>query len=523
MNRDHALNQIVNNQSSLWDIIIIGGGATGVGIAVDAASRGYKTVLFEQRDFASGTSSRSTKLIHGGVRYLRQGNFNLVKQALEERNLLIQNASHLVNPLPFTIPIYKWVDFLFYGTGLKLYDWMAGKQGIGNTKFLTKDQTIQIHPTINTDGLKGGIQYYDGQFDDARMVIHLAQTAVQQGATVLNYMKVVSLVTKNTTVCGVEVTDVETGKHYSLQSKAVINATGAFCDAIRALDGMEKESLIRPSQGSHLILDSSFLPNNNALMIPKTEDNRVLFAIPWHNRVIVGTTDIPVSHVSIEPKPFEKEIEYLLSHLEKYLTKKPSKENVLCVFTGIRPLINQKGDKQTSSLSRDHLIIRSDSGLITVTGGKWTTYRLMAEHCINRTAEWVQLPQRSCKTKNIHIHSCCNESETIEDLAVYGLDAISIQNLLDSESNYRKPFHPEFTVMAGEVIWMVRHEMARTVEDVLARRTFCLYLNAKESINAAYQVAKIMASELGQDDEWQKQQITKYKRFTQNFLISKNL
>ncbi len=378
MNREDMLTRI-QNPAVKWDFIIIGGGATGVGTAIDAASRGYQTLLIEQADFGQGTSSRSTKLVHGGVRYLQQGNISFVLEALKERGLLRQNAPHLVHNLPFVVPNYDWWEGPFYGIGLKLYDILSGKHGFGSSEMLSKEETIRHIPTIETEGLRGGVIYYDGQFDDARLVIDMAETAAEQGGTLINYMKVTSLIKSTNMVSGVTARDMETGKEFQIKAKVVINATGVFTDSVLKMDDPQAEAMISPSQGIHIVLDKSFLPGDSAIMVPHTDDGRVLFAIPWHDRVIVGTTDTPVDEIPLEPQPFQEEIEFLLSHTARYLTKDPTPGDVLSAFAGLRPLIRAGDQENTAALSRDHTLHISRSGLVTITGGKWTTYRKMAE------------------------------------------------------------------------------------------------------------------------------------------------
>src|SRR4030095_244418 len=361
-----------------WDICIIGGGATGLGIAVDAASRGYSTVLFEKFDFAKGTSSRSTKLVHGGVRYLQQGNIKLVLDALHERGLFLRNAPHLVKNQSFVIPNYEWWESPFYGFGLKAYDWMAGRLGLGPSTFLSLEETLAVAPTLDPEGLRGGILYHDGQFDDSRMAIHLAMTAADHGAVVLNYFSVENFIKTDGSIIGVIVKDTLEEIEYEIKAKAVINATGVFTDSILKLDDVEADSLVTISQGIHLVFDSTFLPSDTAIMIPRTADGRVLFAVPWHQKIIVGTTDAPMDEASFEPKAQVEDIEFIMNHMKDYLTKEPSYDDIKSIFCGLRPLV--KGNpKITATLSREHHISITDSGLISITGGKWTTYRKMAE------------------------------------------------------------------------------------------------------------------------------------------------
>ena len=394
-----------------WDIVVIGGGATGMGTALDAASRGYKTLLLEQHDFAKGTSSRSTKLVHGGVRYLKQGDVSLVLEALKERGLLFQNAPHLVKNQSFIIPAYDWWESPFYTVGLKMYDLMAGKFGLGPSRHISREETIKALPTVDRNGLRGGIEYYDGQFDDTRMVVSLAQTCNDYGGTVINYMRVEKLVKEKGLISGVEAVDQETGKNYRIKARVVINATGVFADGIMKMDNPENEDMIRPSQGIHLVLGREFLKSSHAVMVPQTSDGRVLFAVPWHNKVIVGTTDTLVEHITLEPRATEEEIDFVLKTAGQYLVKQPGRKDVLSVFAGLRPLAAciEEG-KATKEISRHHKTMVSVSGLISVIGGKWTTYRKMAEDAVNYAVMIGKLSQKECITGNLPIHGYTKNS-----------------------------------------------------------------------------------------------------------------
>ncbi len=390
-----------DDPDTVWDFIIVGGGATGLGIAVDAASRGFKTLLLEQSDFAKGTSSRSTKLVHGGVRYLAQGNIGLVIEALRERGILLKNAPHLVRNENFIIPNYSWLNGIFYSIGLSVYDLLAGKRSFGRSRLISRKELIRRIPNIKQKGLKLGVLYHDGQFDDARLAISLALTAIEQGATVLNYFRVSGLTKEGDKISGVVATDQETGIQFTLKAKTVINATGVFVDEILMMDEPEARPMVQPSQGIHLVFDKSFLGPHDALMIPKTKDGRVLFAIPWHDRTLVGTTDTPLNAHQLEPKALEEEIQFILDTAADYLTRIPTRKDVLSVFAGLRPLAAPQGDKQkTKEISRSHKLIVSDSGLITITGGKWTTYRKMAEDTVNLAIGVGKLPYRHLSYQN---------------------------------------------------------------------------------------------------------------------------
>jgi len=517
MKREEMLARVEEKQ--LWDIIIIGGGATGVGVAVDAASRGYKTLLLEQGDFAQGTSSRSTKLVHGGVRYLQQGNISLVLEALKERGILRRNAPHLVSNLQFIVPNYDWWEGPFYGVGLKIYDMMAGKEGFGKSRMISHEETVKHIPTIETDGLNGGVIYYDGQFDDARLVISLARTAEEQSAVLVNYMAVTSLTKKNGMINGVIARDIENDKEYALLARVVINATGPFSDSIRLMDDQQNKPMVSPSQGIHVVFDKSFLPGNSAIMVPHTTDGRVLFAIPWHNRVIVGTTDTPIQTPQIEPVPQQKEIDFILEHAAQYLKKDPSKDDILSIFTGIRPLVSDPAAENTAALSRDHVVNTSRSGLLTIAGGKWTTYRKMAEDTLEQAVLIGGLEAQPCITETLQIHGFHKHASKFGDLEWYGSDAIEIQNLANETSFYKNKIHENMEPIKAEVIWAVREEMARTVLDFLSRRRRCLLLNAKVSKEMAPNVARLMAKELGRDENWQQEQVRVFNEVARNYLV----
>jgi glycerol-3-phosphate dehydrogenase len=497
-------------------MIIAGGGATGVGIAIDAATRGYDVLLLEQSDFGKGTSSRSTKLVHGGVRYLEQGNLSLVMEALKERGILLQNAPHLVRNLGFVVPTYEWWESPFYGIGLKLYNLLAGKYGFGASRILTKVETLELLPAIETEGLRGGVIYFDGQFDDARLLINLVATACEHGATLLNYVEVAGL-TKNADglVDGVIARDILSGEEFRPQAKVVINATGPFSDTLRQYADPTAEPIMALSQGVHLVFDRSFLAGDSAIMVPHTSDGRVMFAIPWHGHALVGTTDTPISTPTLEPVALEQEIEFILKTASLYFAKKPSADDVLSVFAGIRPLVRSSDAGNTAALSRDHSIRIDSSGMITICGGKWTTYRRMAEDCVNQAATLAELPEKDCITQHLNIHGFHTNSDRFGHLSVYGSDATAVQELASDER-----LHPALPYTAAEVIWAARHEMAMTVEDILARRTRALFLNARAAIAMAPRVAQIMAGEQGHDASWQAEQVTAFNATANGYLLT---
>ncbi len=515
------MTELLEGRESAFDFVVVGGGATGVGVAIDAASRGFHVALFDQSDFGKGTSSRSTKLIHGGVRYLQQGNVPLVMEALKERGILRRNAPHLVQDLPFVVPNYKWWEAPFYGIGMKVYDALAGKYGFGPSRNLDKDETVARIPTIETEGLRGGVIYHDGQFDDARLLINMARTAVEQGAVLVNYMPVDALLKdEDGFLSGVRATDLETGKVHHVTAKAVINATGAFSDGVRRLDDPTARPMVRPSQGVHVVLPREFLPGDSAIMVPHTDDGRVLFAIPWQDRVLLGTTDTPVEHVSLEPLPLEEEVAFLLEHAVRYLTKDPARDDVLSVFAGIRPLVASAEATETSEISREHQIHVSGSGLLTVAGGKWTTYRKMAEDVVDFAITLAGVDPVPCVTRTLDIHGAHSNPQRYGPLAGYGADAPEIQELWASDPRLTEPLHERLPVTRGEVVWFVRNEMARTVDDVLARRTRSLILDARAAATAAAATAEIMSAELGRDAAWTRDQIDTFHDIAKGYYLT---
>ena len=521
MKREKMLKRL-KKEKGPWDIVVIGGGATGLGVAVDAASRGYKTLLLEQHDFAKGTSSRSTKLVHGGVRYLQQGDISLVLEALKERGLMIKNAPHLVKNQAFVIPNYEWWDGPFYQVGLKVYDLMSGQLGIGSSKKLSKEETVEYIPTIGQKGLKGGVVYYDGQFDDARMALSLAKTAKQFNGVVLNYMEVIGLEKdEEEIISGVKVKDLETGKVHSIQAKTVINATGVFADKVKQMDEPDVKDMIQPSQGIHLVVDKSFLPDKYAIMVPQTKDGRVMFAVPWHDKVVLGTTDTMKEKPELEPKAQEAEIDFILETAGQYLVKQPTREDVLSVFSGLRPLAKPEGDgKSTKEISRHHKVMISQSGLITIIGGKWTTYRKMAEDTVDNAILIGALDERRCITNNLPIYGYDKNLDLSTDpLAVYGTEKYQLLDLEEENPDLAQIISEDLPLRKSQIVWAVRHEMARTVEDMLARRVRGLFLNSKECLRVAPQVAEIMAKELGKDAQWIENQLEAFADVASNYRI----
>jgi glycerol-3-phosphate dehydrogenase len=518
MNREQMIAQIAR-RATPWDMVVIGGGATGMGVAVDAATRGFDVLLLEAKDFGKGTSSRSTKLVHGGVRYLEQGNVSLVMEALKERGLLRQNAPHLVKDLAFVVPNYSWWEAPFYGIGLKLYDMLAGKYGFGKSRVLSYEETLERLPTLQTEGLRGGVIYYDGQFDDSRLLIHLAATAADHGAALVNYMPVTAL-TKDDEgyINGVVARDDENGSEYRIQAQVVINATGIFTDHIRQMADPETAPMIEPSQGIHLVFERSFLEGDTAIMVPHTSDGRVMFAIPWHGHTLVGTTDTPIEQPSYEPRPFEQEIQFILDTAALYLSRPPKRSDVLSVYVGIRPLVKAGGPtSKTSSLSRDHTIHVDNSGLLTITGGKWTTYRHMAEDCVDHAITLGRLREEPCVTKMLKIHGYRSHTEDLGSLWVYGSDADAIRDIATRDPQLSTPLHPKLPYIGAEIAWAARQEMARTVEDVLARRTRALFLDAEAANEMALPAARIMAEELHRGEDWIQGQVAAFQMLANQY------
>ncbi|MFY8216945.1 MAG: FAD-dependent oxidoreductase [Chthoniobacterales bacterium] len=505
MNRNHFLRELEDTNQP-WDVAVIGGGATGLGVAVDAATRGFRTLLVEAEDFAKGTSSRSTKLVHGGVRYLEQGDIPLVLEALRERGLLHQNAPHLVHHLSFIVPRYQWWEGPFFGVGLKVYDALAGKLNLAPSRMLSRDETMARIPNIESTNLQGGVEYFDGQFDDARLAVTLARTAVHHGATMLNYMRVISLKKSGNMVTGFTCRDAETNIDYSVAAKVVINATGIFADDIRQMDDPGVPSVVQPSQGVHLVLDRSFLRGESAIMVPHTDDGRVLFVIPWHDRVLIGTTDTPMNKAEIEPVALDSEIGFILRNAARYLAKDPKESDILSIFAGQRPLVRplKRDGTETKSISRNHEVMVSTSGLVTIVGGKWTTYRKMAEDALNHAVMLSGLDDNPCVTANLQLHGWRSPSANPlpPGLAELGTDAAAVQQMMDSDPALSTPIHPDLPYPKALVIWAVRYEQARTIEDTLSRRTRMLLLNASAAMKSAQCVANLMAGELGRDQQW---------------------
>jgi glycerol-3-phosphate dehydrogenase len=517
--------QAISDRSTVWDCLVIGGGATGLGTAVEAASRGLRTLLVEKTDFAKGTSSRATKLAHGGVRYLEQGNISLVREALHERGLMLKNVPHLAHPLKFVIPAFRLWEIPFYGIGLGIYDLLSGKLSLGRSKILSPSETVKQLPTVEQSRLRGGVSYFDGQFDDARLAATLAYTVSDLGGIVANYMEVTGLTKKNDKIAGAILRDRESGTEFEVSAKVVVNATGVFVDSLRKMDEPGSSKMLAVSQGAHLVLPKEFLPGSTALMVPKTSDGRVLFGIPWHDRLILGTTDGEVPEPVEEPRIQEHEISFILSEAGRYLAKDPTESDVLSCYAGLRPLVKAGHASSTAGLSREHTLLVSSSGLVTITGGKWTTYRRMGEDCVNRVTELGEFSSVPSRTATLPLHGSDARPDTFAPpahLAVYGTDRIKIEELAASGNGLGNQLHIRLPYLRAEVVWAARHEMARTVEDVLARRTRALLLDAAAAAEAAPEVAQILASELHHDESWQTRQTEEFRTLAKVYQLRPN-
>jgi glycerol-3-phosphate dehydrogenase len=489
VNRERMIARLANET---FDVLVIGGGATGLGTAVDAATRGLKTALVEAVDFASGTSSRSTKLIHGGVRYLGQGNVALVREALRERALLRRNAPHLVSDLPFIVPAYSWTELTTFTAGLKIYDALAAKSEFGRARRVTVSEARERLPQLNAQRLRGAVEYHDGQFDDARLAITLAQTAADMGTALANYARAVALIRVNDRICGATIEDRESGSLFPLQARVVVNATGAFTDAVRMLDDASAPRLLRFSRGSHVTAAVQTLGTAQcALLIPKTVDNRVLFAIPWHDRIIMGTTDVPVDAPSDDPHASDDEITYILETVNRYLKAPLRVEDIRATFAGIRPLIAGKA-AVTSRLSREHFIDVSPSRLVTIAGGKWTTYRKMAEDAVDTAIRVAGFPFEPCSTQTLPLRGAESQPPVEDALRVYGSDARALEALVKETPALGERLHGALPYSKAQVVYAAREEMARTVDDVLSRRLRATFLDAQAARECEPAVAQLL-------------------------------
>lgn len=521
MKREEMIQKLAE-PGKVWDVIVIGGGATGLGCALEAATRGYSTLLLEMHDFTKSTSSKSTKLLHGGVRYMAQGDIALVREACHERGRLLKNAPHLAKNQSFVIANYSHFDTFLYTCGLTFYDMLAGTLSLGRSYFVSPKKALKMLSTIRKSGLKSGVVYHDGQFDDSRLAVNVAQTSAEAGAALITYMPVKSLLKENGKVAGVTAEDLESGITYTIPAKAVINATGVFVDDILRMNDPEVHRSVRPSQGVHLVVDKKFLPEGNALMVPKTDDGRVLFAVPWHDKVVVGTTDTPLdaSDTSLEPKALDQEIEFILRTAQNYMDVAPQRSDVLSVFAGLRPLAAPTGDgTKTKEISRSHKILVTDSDLVTITGGKWTSFRRMAEDTVTKLESVKNWNKTKSITKDFPIHGHRTNPDFNNPMYFYGSDEDEILKIIKQDAALGVFMSQALRVNKAQVIWAVRNEMARTVEDFLARRTRCILLDAKESIKIAPVVAEVMATELGKDGAWVEAQIKAYTEVAEGYIL----
>ena len=504
MNRSQQLEAL--STDTIWDIIVIGGGATGLGSALDATTRGYKTLLIESHDFAKGTSSRSTKLVHGGVRYLEQGNIKLVREALRERGYLLKNAPHLTSVQTFIVPVFSWWEKMFYGIGLKFYDLLSGKLSLGDTQILSKKETVAHLPTINAEKLSGGVLYFDGQFDDSHLAIELAATAIEKGATVINYCKATGFIKANGKITEVACIDVLSEKKYAIKTKVVINATGVFTNAIVQMDDHLQHDLVSPSQGIHLVVDAKFFPGMDAMMIPKTDDGRVLFAVPWHDKVVLGTTDTPIEEISFEPKPLEEEIDFIIKHMNRYCTTLLTRADINSVYVGLRPLVKQKRKGSTALISREHHLSVTPSGMITITGGKWTTYRKMAAVAVDNAGFIGKLN----KEKSITAHTPIGNEALKEN---------RMEEILKNDASLKELIHLSYPFIKAQIVYAVKYEMAMGIEDILARRIRLLFLDARIAIAVAPMVASIMAAYLQKDKNWEAAELANFTQLAEQYIL----
>ncbi len=493
LNRPEQIAELKNRDS--WDILVIGGGASGLGVALDAVSRGLKVCLVEKYDFGKGTSSRSTKLVHGGVRYLEQGNIALVKEVLRERAYILTRAPHLSRVQPFVVPCYSWVMLIYYYIGLKVYDVLAGEKSLGDTEWLSKSTVMAKIPNIKSKGLRGGVLYMDGQFDDTRLCIDLVKTIVHHGGTCTNYTEVTSFLKDNGKTVGVVVRDTITDIVSNIKATHVVNATGVFSDDIVQMDSQGHRKTIIPSRGSHIVLDYSFLGGKDAIMIPKTSDGRVLFVIPWNGKVIVGTTDEKIEHPILEPYATPREIDFILTNCHKYLIKKPTREDILTTYAGLRPLAAPKaGSQKTKEISRGHKVIVSASGMVSIIGGKWTTYRKMGEDVLHKiTKKWkTGYP----KSNSINI-----------DIIGKGLYS-DIDRI-----------HPSLPYTMDDIKDIIKNELVMTIEDILCRRTRCLFLDSKATLEVMTPIGNMLKTHLDKTDEWLSEQIAAMTKLIDNYKI----
>ncbi len=502
--------------TEIYDVIIIGGGSTGLGVAVESASRGYKTLLLEAYDYGKGTSSKSTKLVHGGIRYLANFDFSLVKEGLEERYFFLKNAPHLAHAQRYLIPFHNWFEKLEYHIGIRLYDFLAGRLKIGKSRFFSKKEILAAAPNLNPKHIVGGGLYFDGQFDDTRMLVTLLKTFESLGGVALNYHCVTGIAKSRAEIWSITTQDVLNTQELVFHTKVLINATGIFTDTLLNLaDSKTPHSTVEPAQGTHLVFDKDIFNCEYALLIPKTVDGRILFVLPWHDKVLVGTTDVHMDHPSIDPTPQAEEIELILSTLNQYTKHKVTRQDIRSIFVGQRPLVKPAHAKNTKKISRRHEVFMTQKGFITIVGGKWTIYRRMGEDTIDFAIKAGLLPKSISRSKNLLLSGATTTPEAYP-FSVYGTDAKAV-HAIETECHNTRRLHPDLPYFEAEIIYHIRHEQAKTVEDVLARRTRALFLNAKAAIEAAPIVAALMARHLKKDEHWVKAQVSTFNQLAYTY------
>ena len=516
MSRERMLEQAMELRP--WHVIVAGGGCTGIATALDASARGYRTLLIERGDFTSGTSSRSTKLIHGGVRYLRQGRVQMVYGALRERQRLWRNAPHLVHGLSLIVPAYRWWERPWYGAGLKAYDALAAGRGLRGSRLLSRRQCLNHLSTLEERGLRGGVLFHDGQFDDARLGWALVRTATNLGCVALNYAEATDLVESRGAIKGVRVRDRIGTTEWVARGAVVVNATGPFADSLREMDEPGRDPGVVLSRGAHIVVSSAFLPGSSALLVPSTDDGRVLFVIPWHGHVVIGTTDVPVGKPSPEPEPDEAEVDYLIDHAARYLTRPIGRADILSVWGGLRALVPAGAGDNTAALSRDHSVAVSRRGLVTATGGKWTTCRKVGQDTVDIAADVGGLSPAPSVTATLKLYGYTRRRDTLAPWRVYGVHAGSVRELEAADARLGRLMNPGLPYRLSQAAWAARHEMAVRVEDVLARRTRALFLNARAAAAAAPEVARVMAAELGRDDAWVAAEVRSFRMLAERYV-----
>lgn len=469
----------------VFDLLVIGGGANGAGIAFDAASRGLSVALVERGDFGCGTSSRSSKLVHGGVRYLALGQWGLVREALRERARLLANAPGIVSPIRFVLPAMGQLERLQYACGLKLYDSLGGARELPPSRLLDRAELVQHAPTLQGLDAVGGVAYSDAQFDDVRLLIALLRGAAARGACVINHCAALDLCRRaDGHLAGAVLRDALSGETFEVAARGVINATGAWGDALRHLDDPTSATTLLPSQGAHIVVPRHFLGDGDALVLPRTPDGRIMFVLPWHGQVLIGTTDTALAAVPDAPRPLANEIAQILDVAGRYLSPAPGMTDVLSVFAGVRPLAAVADSAASSRVSREHALDVSRSGLVSVSGGKWTTYRLIAEQTVDLACQEFALAARACTTAT---------------LALDQSDRAAIKALIADDATLARPLHAALPYIAADALWAARGEMAQSVADALAYRLRALFIDARAAAAIAPEVARIMGAELGWD------------------------